>query len=242
MTTRLLTFVLGASALSLALLAIGCSGGGGDKLVDPANADGLSHQALLVEKDLPGSGWIVTKSDVFDDSGPTSDTAACKDLGAKQSAAKTKSDAARSGRAEKELSHDAGGAIPTSVETQVDVFKDASTPADVLKLYQDAVKSSNFETCLKDELGSTVGDGIKVDTKSVTPQTSAPNGGTATAYEFSFSVQGETFNLHYETYLWRSANVGVTVTVNGLKDDVTAELVKAAVTKTQSNVAALPTK
>ena len=224
------------------LLVSGCGGGGGDKLVDPANADPLAHQALLVEADLPGTGWSVTKTDDFSDSGIEGDTAACKDISSAQATAKATSSAGRAGRAEKELSLDTGSPIPAAVETEINIFNDTSTPSDVLKLYQDAVKSSNFETCLKDVLEGSVGNGVKVDTKSVSPLASAPDGGTAVAYEFAFAIQGQNFALHYETYTWRSDNVGITVTVNGLKKDVTADVAKAAVSKTQSNVDGLPRK
>ena len=242
MTIRLLTIALAASTLSFALVAAACGGDdGGGKLVDPAKADALSHQALLSEKDLPGTGWTVTKSDQFNDSGIDSDTAACKDINSREAVARSKSDAARAGRAEKELSRDTAS-IPTGVASEVIVFKDASTPSDVLKLFQDAVKTTNFEACLKDVVGTSVGDGTKVDTTSVSAATSAPNGGTAVAYEFLFAVQGQNLALHFETYIWRTANVGVTVTVSGTKDDVTADLVKAAVSKLQANLEALPKK
>jgi hypothetical protein len=244
MIGRRLAFLAAGSWAVVALMGGACgggdSGGGGSALVDPASADPLAHQALLAAADLPGSGWDVTKSDQFDDSGTKTDTAACKDIDSRQQAAKTKSDAGRAGRAEQELSRQGNSPIPTSVETQVNVFKDTTTPSDVLKMFQDAVKSSNFETCLKDSINGSAGPGTSVQTKSASALASAPNGGTAAAYDFSFSVQGQTFAMHYETHLWRYLNTGITVTVSGSKDEVTADLVKAAVTKTESKLEALP--
>ena len=61
------------AALPLVLLAAACGGGAstisGEKLVDPAQADTLAHQALLSENDLPGTGWTVSKTDKFNDAG-----------------------------------------------------------------------------------------------------------------------------------------------------------------------------
>jgi hypothetical protein len=48
--------------------------------------------------------------------------------------------------------------------------------------------------------------------------------------------------LRYETYIWRHASTGITVTVGGAKDEVTADVVKAAITKTESNLDSLAKK
>jgi hypothetical protein len=212
-------------------------------MVDPSQADALSHQALLTEQDLSGGGWSATKNDVFDDAGPDAKTVACNDINSRKSTALANELPKRAGRAERELTRQTEADISPTVESEVDIFKDTKAPADSLAAYEDAVKTANFETCLKDALNASVNDpSTKIDTKSVPALTSSPNGGTAVAYEFSFNVQGQTFVLHYETYQWRNANVGVTVTVDGLKDDVTADLAKAAVSKQAAKVDALPKK
>jgi hypothetical protein len=230
-------------AVLACLFAAACSGGSSEKLVDPSQADALSHQALLTEQDLPGSGWSASKNDVFDDAGPDAKTTACNDINSRKSTAVAKELPQRSGRAERELEQRTEADIPPTVGSEVDIFKDTSAPADSLAAYQDAVKSSNFEACLKDALNASVNDPTaKIDTKSVAALASAPSGGTAVAYEFSFAVQGQTFVLHYESYVWRSANVGVTLTVEGLKESVTADLVKAALDKQAAKVDALPKK
>ena len=105
------------------------------------------------------------------------------------------------------------------------------------------MKSPNFEACLKDALNASVNDPTtKIDTKNVSALGSPPSGATAVAYEFSFAVQSQTFVLHYESYVWRSANVGVTLTVEGLKENVTTDLVKAALDTQAAKVDALPEK
>ena len=232
------------AALPLVLLAAACGGrstASGEKLVDPAQADTLAHQALLSENDLPGTGWTVSKTDKFNDAGPGTNTSACKDIAARETASHAKSDPNRAGRAEKEIQDDTEGPIPTAVESQVDVFKDAATPADSLKAFQDALKTSNFETCLKDTLNAGGSNtNTKIATKSVAALTSAPAGGLTAAYDFTFTTEGQSFVLHYETYLFRYANLGVTVTIDGLKADVTADLAKAAITKMQAHLDALP--
>ena len=61
--------------------------------------------------------------------------------------------------------------------------------------------------------------------------------------DFSLSIPaGQTIALHFETYVWRFSNAGITVTVSGIKQDITADLAKAAVSKTDSNVQALARK
>lgn len=91
MNIRSRMLVVALAALALVLLAGGCGGGGGtsssEKMVDPAHADTLAHQALLSEKDLPGTGWTVSKTDKFNDAGPSANTAACKDIAARQATA-----------------------------------------------------------------------------------------------------------------------------------------------------------
>jgi hypothetical protein len=155
MTTRWLTRAAALIAVPPILLVAACGGGSSsEKLVDPAQADTLAHQALLSETDVPGTAWTVSKTDVFNDSGPSTNTAACKDIAARQAAAQAKSDPNRAGRAERELQDATAGVIPSSVESQVDVFKDAATPADSLKAYQDALKTSNVATCLTDTLNA----------------------------------------------------------------------------------------
>ncbi len=247
MNYRHLAFV-GLSSIALAgtlLVSVACgdddsTSGSSSNAFDPAKADPLAHGVLPTEKDLPGSGWTVSKTDKFDDSSASANTAACKDIDAKKAAAKAKSDPNRSGRAEKEYTQDGKGPLPTTVEFEVNVFKDSATPADSLKAFQDAVKSSNFETCLKDTIADSGGSGVKIDIKSATPSTSAPNSGVAAAYDFTITVQGQAFNLRYETYVWQYSNTGNTVTIGGGKDDVTAALVKGAVDKTVANLKSPP--
>ncbi|MBI2764337.1 MAG: hypothetical protein HYX53_00330 [Chloroflexi bacterium] len=233
------------AVFSVALL--GACGGGDDSddgtIVDPGKADELARKVLLTDKDLPGIGWTVTQTDQFSDAESTVDTAACKEINAKRSEARAKSDAARAGRAEQALTLDSkDAAIPATVDTEINIFKDATAPAESLKLYQSAVQSANFEQCLKDGVAAAAGQGSTIYVQSVKPLATAPEGGTGLAYDFNFDVEGETYKLHYETYLWRFANVGVTVTVSGGITAVTKAMAEAAVEETQSKVKGLPRK
>lgn len=238
------TSILSVTLILAGLVLTSCGGGSGtdsrSTMIDPANADQVAHQALLAESDLPGTGWRVTKSDQFDSSSNDVNTPACKDINSQQQAAKSKADAARAGRAEKELSRETSSPIPLAIETEVNIFKDTSTPADVLKLFTEATKSKDFGTCLQDSVNSSAGQDTKMNMKSVNSTVAAPTGGSAVAYDFSFSVQGQTFNMRFETYLWAYANSGVTVTVSGASEDVTADVVKAALDKTQGKLEASP--
>jgi hypothetical protein len=48
--------------------------------------------------------------------------------------------------------------------------------------------------------------------------------------------------MRLETYNWQFGNAGVSVNITGPKDDVTAELVKAALDKVQANLEAAAKK
>ncbi len=242
---RPILIIASAFAVALSFGPVACGGddnggsGGGDAVtIDPNQAEAASHAALITEKDLPGSGWTVTKQDEFsDDDQPLADTATCKSLAAKQKAAREKAAPGRKGRAEVEYSHDNGDNFDTSVEVEVNVFGDTKVPAAAFASFKAEIDNGDFEKCLKDATQSGFGQaaaGVTVAAKSgARPGASAPGGGLAQAYEFVISAGGQSLDLRLEAYAWRFGNVGVTVTISGPNDLVPADLAKQVLSRVQ---------
>lgn len=239
-TTLARTALAALAAGALVLVACGGddNGGGGDKItLDPAKADALAHAAILSDKDLPGKGWEVTKTDEFSDDEEIGDTAPCNNIEAKLNKQKAANNAGRAGRAEKEYTRPNGEAdLDTSVEVEVNVFKDTKTPAQAFNAFKDALKSGDFGKCLEDLFKEGAGgpdaQGVTITVKEGKPRTAAPAGGAAQAYDFAIAVPGFKADMHYESYLWRYGNVGTTVTISGPAAALPPELAKAALDRT----------
>ena len=234
---------LGAAAILVAACGDDDSGGGDKITLDPAKADALAHAAILSDTDLPGKGWEATKTDEFSDDETIGDTAACKSIEAKLTKQKAANRAARAGRAEKEYTRSNGEAdLDTSVEVEVNVFKDTATPAQALNAFRDALASGDFGKCLEDLFkegaGGPTAQGVSITVKQGKARTAAPAGGAAQAYDFAIAVPGFKADMHYESYLWRYGNAGTTVTISGPATALTPELAKAALDRTVALLAA----
>jgi len=222
----------------------GGNGGDGGAALDPSKADQLAHVALISESDLPGSGWSVTATDEFADSEldfGNEDSAACKSLNAKMSGVTPDVDAGRAGRAQTELAKE-GVIAPTIVDVSVTIFRDTHVPEKALSAYKDALSSNDFAKCLSDTIqdsfgtGPTGGSSPKLTVTEFKPSASAPQGGSAKAFDMEVSAPGLTAKFRMEFYLWRFSNAGTTIFIFGSNEEVTRDLVKAAVDKTQQNL------
>ena len=144
---------LAFSAFAL-LLAVACGGGdskgsplsgGSGNTWDITKADDLTHTALIVAGDLPGSGWSVTDDDFDDDDKAMA--SGCSDFeGFKKDAR-----AAQVSRAKRQLEK-AGSTrndFGTQVESTVTVFKDAKTAGDLANRYKGIVNSDKFVSCFE---------------------------------------------------------------------------------------------
>jgi hypothetical protein len=218
----------------------------GDKLTyDPAKADQIAHSAILVETDLPGTGWKVIGTDAFSDGdefGDDNASAACKAINETVREASDASEAVRAGRAQKEFERE-GDLFESNVEVEVNIFENAKTPENSLKVFKDALESDDFETCFKDLIGEGASGipGVKIEAKAVTPLSPTPNGGAARALEVQIKAVAVTAVVHLEYHIWRDGNAGITLSLNGPKADITAAAVRQVLEKTQTKLRAQAT-
>jgi hypothetical protein len=235
--SRLFFLAAGATLAATLLVACGDDDDGGSVAYDPNKADAIAHAAMLAAADLPGSGWTISGQDEFADSDfdVPANTTAC--MAIKDAVAKApNSELNRVGRAQVTLSR-SGSLFETGVESQVSIYKDTSTPSAIFSAFKSALGGDNFENCMQDVVQQGAGD-AKFETKSSTAQASAPNGGIAKAIDVKVTVAVVTVTVHFEFYVWQDSNAGVTVSLNGPKEDLTADVVKAALDKTQQKLSA----
>lgn len=235
-----------AVVLLLAASLGACAGGDDDaagdvgtgRLLEPARAESLAHELLLVPTDLPGVGWESVREDEFDDEQPPAETAACRQVEAGRTEVKARTEPARLARAERELQRGLPDAIPASVEATIEIFSRSDAASEALAGFRRLAASSDYDRCLEDRINRNLGPAspAKVDTRRAKAQSAAPGDGGALAFDFRIQAGGEVADLRYETYVWYFANALVTVTVSGPMDDVTASLVRAAIQRTRSRL------
>jgi hypothetical protein len=232
MHIRSIGLTLAAFAL---LLAAACGGdskgsplsGGAGNTWDVAKADELTHTALIVAGDLPGSGWSVTDDDFDDDDKGMA--SGCSDFeGFKKDAR-----AAQVSRAKRQLEKAGSGRndFGTQVESTVTVFKDAKTASDLANRYKGIVNSDKFVSCFESEIKSDTGSNSKVSIKRGSTNTSAPNGGTSTGLDVDVSVGSDSLSAHTENHVWVSGNAVIQVNVTATKASFNADVIKQAVAK-----------
>lgn len=232
------------SGASATATKAGGGGGGGNVNFDPAKADAIAHAAMLVESDLPGTGWKVTSTDSFSDDDTFGDSnttsAACKKIDDEVSKVTKDAAAARAGRAEKAFSQQ-GTLFETSIDVTVNIFKDAKTPDDTLKVFKGAIEGDDFDQCFKDlveEGAAGQVEGVKIEAKAVDTLASPPNSGAKSAVDVTVDAGLIKTTVHSEFYAWRESNAGITVSISGPKDDLKADVVKAALDKVQAKLKA----
>ena len=234
---HLRTFGLTLATLALVLVAA-CGGDdkGGSPLSggsgsgntwDVAKADDLTHAALIVAADLPGSGWSVTDDDFEDDDKPMA--SGCSDFeGFKKDAR-----AAQVTRAKRQLEKTgtARDDFGTQIESTVTVFKDSKTASDLANRYKGIVNSDKFVSCFESEIKSETGSNAKVAIKRGATNTSAPNGGTSTGLDVDIAVGSDSLSAHTENHVWLSGNAVIQVNVTATKASFNADVIKQAVAK-----------
>ena len=212
-------------------------------LFDPARADEIAHAAILTVDDLPGSGWKVESEDKFDDeSAPPADTNACRAIAARREAIRKKTDPSRSGRAHREMAADRGDIFPVSVEVQVNIFDSAAPVSESLAAAKGYLGGADFKECFQDLLEANLSEGVELASRTVTNSSAVPGYGAAVAIDLAIRAKGTEEVLRLETYIWRSANAGVTVTITGTPESVTRELTAAVLAKVEERLRAQETK
>jgi hypothetical protein len=222
--------------------ASGASGGG----TPTAEGNRIAREAMLVEADLPGTGWVVTQTDEFSgsllDADPSefSDSPACNAYLERVQDAAMRAEEARVGRASKSFTK-TDSLLGTSVDVEVAVYEDDDVASDLVSDAKDAFDSDDFETCFSDvvkDTGAEIPKEVEFELDTADPRIDAPKGGVAQAFEVGFSAAGMTFELHAELYAWADDNATAFVSIFGDPDVVTAELVEAVVGKTEERLSA----
>lgn len=199
-------------------------------LFDPALADEISHAALFSAGDLPGGPWAVTEEDQFSDGplgGLNLEVPACQAIGPDLEAIDTMLDAVRAGRAQRQLTAD-DPVSDTDVAMNVNIFDDPDAAADTMETYRELVVRPEFLDCFAGTIQLNLPEGGTAEVTSATPNAAAVEGGIALAFEVAFDIQGQQGTLRLEPHLWHRGNAGVSVTIQGVNENVTPELVEAA--------------
>ncbi len=247
MSRKVRTTIAGA-ALAFLLLLPACGGDDGGEaneanLFDPARADAVSHAALLTTQDLPGTGWTVAGEDTFDDDNqPPADTAACRTIAAKRAATRENSDPDRSGRAQREFAAERGEVFPITVDVQVNIFVSTEAPKATLAAGKSYFGGNDFQQCFEDLLTTSVGTGVDVRSDPATASSPVPEDGIATAIDVVIRAASEEATLRLETYVWRSANAGMTLTITGPRELITKELTGPLLAKVRERLKAQESK
>lgn len=226
------------AALALVTIgAVGCSSKPAKLQFDPKTADSLAHNALIPISTLPGDGWKLTNLDPKEADQPAVDSANCKQVNANQDQNKAFDAKYRAARAKEEITRPVAKVpLPTTVDVEIDIYKRTSGLVshlkDVRKLTDGGTYINCFSDLINDAFKSTSFTAI---TKSVTPTMPAPDNGFAFAAESQ--VSGLDTPLRFENYGWLAGNAKVAVSLSGSKDQITPELVKAAIEKTKTALA-----
>jgi hypothetical protein len=229
------------AALAITALLIACGGGGdsgsGQLRFDPADADALAHAGLISAADLPGSGWQVTADDEREVDEQSPETDSCKQIKAFQDDVKADDAKSRAGRAQREIMRNAAGAgLPTGVEIEIEIYRDPALTREHLRRATSLVNNGAYSKCLTELLAEVYrGAGLSGTTKIVDGSAAPPANG------FSFAAEGEVGGLpsalRFENYGWVDGNAKVRLTFSGAKSELTGDLVKTAIAKTQAALA-----
>lgn len=226
--------MLGIGVAALVLVAAAgywffVRGSGGGNKFDPARASEYAHGAMLSTADFPGTGWAITSVDDFSTDDPTGP--ACAAVTSQLAIFRNSRNLSSAGKASTEYSKD-GTDVSASIE--VDIQKDTKNTSSDLSSYRQAIQHGDMPKCLEGYMTSSGTDTAKIVKGS--PTTTAPQSGVATAYDLSFTVQGQSLTMRIEDYAWVYSNAIVHVSITGSKDQVTADIVNAAVSKTQAQL------
>jgi len=205
---------------------------GGNKF-DPARASEYAHRAMIPASDFPGTGWTITSVDDFTAEDPSNNPLF---TGASCSAVKAQTVAYHDGmnpdQAGKAVTAYSQGANDVTASIEVSIQKDTRNISSDMASYRQAMQHVDMPKCLESFLNSIGADAAKVTSGS--PSTGAPKGGIATAYDLTFSVQGQPQSMRIEDYAWVYSNAIVHVSFTGTKEKLGLDAVVAAVSKTQA--------
>lgn len=229
-----------------AATATSASGGNSTSGTPVATEKGtqIANAAMLVVADLPGTTWRQTATDEFGGSlldtqdSDLEQTPACNAYVKKITDAAKKAQESLIGRASRSFQQE-GDLFGVSIDAEVGVYKDSKVATALISEAKGAFGSKDFENCFREVIKGNEGeipDEVKFDLKAGKAATSAPHGGVAQAFDISLSSAGVNFTLHAELYAWADKNATALITVFGSPEEIKAEVVKAAVEKTDQKL------
>ncbi len=232
---------LGAAAVLVVAAAAGywflLRDSGGNKF-DPARASDFAHGAMIPTSDFPGTGWGITSVDDFSTDDPANDPTfsgpSCSAVKAQMVIFRNALTASQAGKAKTEYSLDGSDGSDVSATINVSIQKDTKHTSSTLSSYQQSIQHGEMPKCLESVMTSSGAETARA-TKT-NPMSSAPKGGVATAYDLAISAGGESLNMRVEDYAWVYSNAIVAVSITGAKDKLTADIVNAAVSRTQAKL------
>lgn len=227
--------------------ATGTTSAGGSGGATTGEGNRIAQEAMIVEADLPGAGWVVTATDEFggslldvQENDEFADIPACNAYTEQVMEPAVRAEESRVGRAAKAFTQ-SGALLGTSVNVEVSVYEDGDVPGDLISAAKDAFNSSEFEECFREIFQisrAEIPEDVQFELVIADPLTSAPNDGVAEAFDLEFSAAGIAFAFHAEMYAWADGDTTAFVNVLGDPGSVTSELVEAAVGKTDEKLSA----
>jgi hypothetical protein len=204
---------------------------------DP-DAVAFAHEALFGPEVL-GETWSISSEDEFDDEdmGFVEDDPACAEINRAFERAIAEADAARIGRAQREMRgpDDPGNIFGTpEVEQEIVVFEDPTMPESIVGLYRDVLEGGDFAKCFEDTILASADPETEGGVETRDPSAGAPNGGVAAAYQLTLTDGEFTLVLVQEIYAWVSGNAAVLLSFSG--DEPMAEVVEAGLAALTANL------
>lgn len=233
----------------LASFLLACGGSSSDDsgpFFNPSRADRLAHEALVVEADLPGSGWEVTARDEAEDAGESdfldmakaepacaqlASLAALGDLGGIFGGS-GEADGAPAGRAQVELQRPgAGGFLPVSLEVEVEIEQTVTEVQSGSQLAKGLLESDQTKNCIarvvntmmKDQLAAS---GLQMTLEPRPSARPAPHDGATMGFLMSIRLPGViALDAVMDMYFWSYGNGSVNALMFGPKEDMTPALI-----------------
>lgn len=208
MNRRRISWLAAAVALPALVLGAMVSTAYAAPGIDPARANELIPAVLIDDSVLPGDGWE-TRTNEFNDSSTTPDTAACRNSDGKLKALQKSMQPNRAARGKVEMSNVAGD-LPVLVSSEIEVYKGVNELQAALKDVKTIFASQDYLTCFatifqKDVPGATA--------KRVEPYVETKAADPAAAFAAELSGPGLPVPLRVEAYFYVSGNTLALITL-----------------------------
>lgn len=201
----------------------------------------IAHAAMLLDQDLPGTGWSTAAVDTFAgsllDADPTDQSSipGCRIPVARTTIAIERLDDQSVGRASKRFTR--FGLVTAVIGVEVRVYKDSKTATDVASRVAGILGGSDFGDCFRKTFAASQAlvPGLQFDVRTVNPITTTPHSGASAAFDIESGVAGIKIQLHQEFHVWASSNAVVDISVLAATD-VSAELVPIVANTTNAKL------